>query len=366
MLRAFVYGDGFYALPVSTQNCQTRCYSIPVPVFPVPVFRGLIPIVSDRFGPGETRVHPGADIMYPRAEAGALKLPHFARRFYMPDGIPALAFDDGVVTRAGVIDTGGRVQIDHGGGISTKYFHLRNLKMKVGDRVRAGDVVGTISHNPKGFRLNHLHFELLKNGRRIDPEPTIFKTGRMVPIPPLLSSGVKQGMVLGLLVAAGGVGVALLIRRGTRIADGQLGAAKHSLYAMPGLWWRKKPPKENKLCYRRKTDALNKFRDWNFDVIEEWGGITAKGSRGEFDALTKFEVSPTDIAEALWVSLPAVPRGRKYCLEDIDVEALNDTSPGKSHPVGFQLPDYVHEAKLIAEEQERYLLEPGNNGDVPF
>lgn len=155
-----------------------------------------------------------------------------------------------------------------------------------------------------------------------------------------------------------GAGVALLIRKGSRIAGGQLGAARHSLYAMPDRWWNEKIPRQDKLCYRRKTDALNKFRDWNQAVIDAWGGETAKGSGGEFDALTKFEVAPTDIAEALWASLPAPGRHRKFCLEDIDIEALNNTSPGINHPVGFQLPDYVVESKLLEEVAKRQAEAP--------
>lgn len=176
-----------------------------------------------------------------------------------------------------------------------------------------------------------------------------------------------MGKAVAIVLLVGvGVGVSVLIRRGSRIAGGQLGSAKHSLAAMPDRWWQAKIPTEDKLCYRIKTDALNKFRDRNQDVIDQWGGETAKGSRGEFDALTKFGVLPTDIAEALWVSLPPPPPGRKFCLEDIDIDALNDTSPGRNHPVGFQLPDYVLEAKIIEEEYERYRDLKPDNDDVPF
>lgn len=148
-------------------------------------------------------------------------------------------------------------------------------------------------------------------------------------------------------------------------APGDLSSAKHSLYAMPDRWWTGKPPREEKLCYKRKTDAMLMFLDWNQNVVEEYGGATAKGSHGEFDAMTKHGALPTDIAEAVWVSLPAPARGRKFCLEDIDVDALNDTSPGRSHDVGFQLPDYVVEAKLLEQEYEHYRdLDPMD--DVPF
>lgn len=172
-------------------------------------------------------------------------------------------------------------------------------------------------------------------------------------------------LAIAVLLAAAGTGVALLIRRGSRIARGQtLQGARHSLYAMPDRWWNEKTPSDAKLCYKLKTDALNAFMDWNSDVVEEYGGPTAKGSRGEFDAMTKYGVLPTDIAEAVWVSLPSPVRGRKFCLEDIDVEALNETSPGRSHDVGFQLPDYVVEAKLLEKEYDHYrYLE---TDEVPF
>ena len=175
---------------------------------------------------------------------------------------------------------------------------------------------------------------------------------------------VRKLVIAGLMVAAGS-GVAFLIRRGSRIASGHLGGAKHSLYAMPDRWWTEKAPRQEKLCYKRKTDALNAFLDWNSDVVEEYGGMTAKGSSGEFDAMTKYGVLPTDIAEAAWVSLPAPVRGRKFCLEDIDVEALNDTSPGRNHDIGFQLPDYVVEAKLLEEQYERY-RDMESYDEVPF
>jgi hypothetical protein len=38
----------------------------------------------------------------------------------------------------------------------------------------------------------------------------------------------------------------------------------------------------------------------------------------------------------------------------VDVDLLNDTSPGKEHHVGFLLPDYVHERLLEKQETEYY------------
>jgi hypothetical protein len=166
------------------------------------------------------------------------------------------------------------------------------------------------------------------------------------------SKSLAKGAAIGLAIA-GGLGIAFLILKKRR-AGAELDGAKHLLYAMPDRWWTRKIPTKDKLCYKTKTEALRKFMEFNQGVIDDYGGPTAKGSRGEFDAFTRFDVRPTDIAQALWVSLPCPPRGRPFCLEDIDVETLNATSPGQDHPVGFKLPDYVVEADLIEQEYEHY------------
>ena len=172
-----------------------------MPIFPVPILNSRLPTVSDHFGFSATRnrLHAGSDIMYRRLEKGEFDLPVFSKLFEMPNGIPALAFDSGVVTKSGVIGTGGRVEIDHGGGLATKYFHLRNIRVREGDRVKAGQVVGTISHNPTGFKLNHLHFEVLKNAKQVDPEPFL-KGAQMVEAP---ADQKKLLLTIAVVVGAG-------------------------------------------------------------------------------------------------------------------------------------------------------------------
>jgi hypothetical protein len=139
-----------------------------------------------------------------------------------------------------------------------------------------------------------------------------------------------------------------------RLAD--VVGAKESLQTMPHGWWLKRAPRSDRLCYDTKTDAMNKFREWNQAVIDNWGGETAAGSKGEFDAMTKHGARPKNVVEALWVALP--PERTRYgkgpfCLTDIDIEALNETSPGKDHVTGFTLPEYVSEA-LIDKRYEEY------------
>jgi murein DD-endopeptidase MepM/ murein hydrolase activator NlpD len=86
-------------------------------------------------------------------------------------GTPIVATADGVVTFAGWRPGYGyTVEIDHGNGIKTRYAHSEKaLKVKVGDRVRRGDLIATMGDSglAKG---PHVHYEVLVNGRPVDPE----------------------------------------------------------------------------------------------------------------------------------------------------------------------------------------------------
>ena len=134
--------------------------------------------------------------MYKRPEKGALQLPTLAKRFEMPSDIPSLAYDDGVVTVAGMFNKGGQVSIQHANGLKSMHLHLRRLKVKKGDRVKSGQVVGFVYHNPDGFRLNHLHYEMFRNGNRINPEPLLAKA-TIVSVPGM-SMAVKAAISVGI------------------------------------------------------------------------------------------------------------------------------------------------------------------------
>ena len=179
-------------------------------------------------------------------------------------------------------------------------------------------------------------------------------------------------------IAAGGA--ALLWwggrRWGSRLGDVE--GAKESLSTMPkGRWWRK-VPRADKLCYRTKTEALSKFLDENTHVSEAYGGVGYEQSPAEFDSVNRRygledKMRARSIAEAAWVALPPPApskRGRSdsFCLTDIDIDALNDTSPGRNHHLGFRLPDYVFEKEQVEKEAEhhrRYAMVPDLE-PVPF
>lgn len=159
----------------------------------------------------------------------------------------------------------------------------------------------------------------------------------------------------GLAILA--IGAAFLLsRRGRR--SGALGDVE----GIDSDWWRRYRKPEHKLCYRSKTEALTAFRDANRGTIESWGGLDVTSSPAEFDAINHRHSDrlrgkkAITLAQALWA---AMPNGAPYCLDEIDVEALNDTSPGRAGS-GFRLPDWAYEkkfARMEADEAKRWARE---------
>ena len=113
--------------------------------------------VSSRFGlrvhpiTGETKSHTGIDIA-------------------SNQGTAVYASDGGSVTLAGWNGGYGNcIMIDHGNGYVTLYGHLSSISVSVGQTVSQGATIGAVGSTGNSTGP-HLHFEVLKNGTRIDPE----------------------------------------------------------------------------------------------------------------------------------------------------------------------------------------------------
>jgi hypothetical protein len=65
---------------------------------------------------------------------------------------------------------GNCVKIDHGNGYGTLYAHLATVSVKNGDVVKKGQKIGTMGNTGNSYGA-HLHFELWKGAKRIDPTP---------------------------------------------------------------------------------------------------------------------------------------------------------------------------------------------------
>ncbi len=84
-------------------------------------------------------------------------------------GQPVFATADGTVEVASYSgDYGNLIVIDHGFGLRTKYGHLLKSRVKGGDVVKRGDVVGYVGSTGRATGA-HLHYEVLANGRLLNP-----------------------------------------------------------------------------------------------------------------------------------------------------------------------------------------------------
>ena len=69
------------------------------------------------------------------------------------------------------------VEVNHGGGFSTRYAHNNENLVKVGDVVKKGQVVALMGSSGRSTGP-HVHFEVYKNGRPVDPASYIHRAAR--------------------------------------------------------------------------------------------------------------------------------------------------------------------------------------------
>lgn len=94
---------------------------------------------------------------------------HSGMDFRAPYGSPARATAAGIVTKAGWNGGYGRmVEIDHGGGYSTRYAHLSKVLVSPDQQVAAGDEVGEVGSSGRSTGP-HLHYEVRHDGDAVDP-----------------------------------------------------------------------------------------------------------------------------------------------------------------------------------------------------
>src|SRR5690606_8584280 len=95
--------------------------------------------------------------------------PHTGLDIVARIGTPVVASANGRVASAGHRgDYGLLIEIDHGHGVKTRYAHLSATKVKVGQTVKRGEVIGNVGTT--GFSMGpHLHYEVMVNGRYSNP-----------------------------------------------------------------------------------------------------------------------------------------------------------------------------------------------------
>lgn len=102
---------------------------------------------------------------------------HRAIDYAAPLGTPIRAVGDGTVTLAGWNGSyGNMVSVRHNGTYSTNYGHMSKLAVKRGEKVKQGDIIGYVGST--GFSTGpHLHYEMVKNGVKINPLTEILPPG---------------------------------------------------------------------------------------------------------------------------------------------------------------------------------------------
>jgi len=84
-----------------------------------------------------------------------------------------VAAADGVVVWAGKRSSYGQmVEIDHGNGFMTRYAHAESIQVKLGQKVTAGESIAVMGKTGRATS-EHLHFEILKNGHKVNPLPFV-------------------------------------------------------------------------------------------------------------------------------------------------------------------------------------------------
>jgi murein DD-endopeptidase MepM/ murein hydrolase activator NlpD len=95
---------------------------------------------------------------------------HWGMDFTAPKGIPIYATGDGKVTRADNNSSGygKHIRIEHGYGYVSLYGHLSKYNVRRGQNVQRGDLIGFVGSTGRS-EAPHLHYEVRKDGDRIDP-----------------------------------------------------------------------------------------------------------------------------------------------------------------------------------------------------
>ena len=100
---------------------------------------------------------------------GKTSSPHLGLDFRVPGGTPVAAMNDGRVLLARpLFFEGNFVVLDHGQGLLTLYLHLSEFKVKEGDAVKRGQVVG-LSGGTGRATGPHLHVAVRWQGTYLDP-----------------------------------------------------------------------------------------------------------------------------------------------------------------------------------------------------
>lgn len=95
---------------------------------------------------------------------------HKGMDFSAKTGTPIFATGDGIIRKAdaSLSGYGNHIEISHGYGYLTLYAHLSKYKVRAGQKVKRGDIIGYVGSTGRS-EAPHLHYEVHKNGEVVNP-----------------------------------------------------------------------------------------------------------------------------------------------------------------------------------------------------
>jgi murein DD-endopeptidase MepM/ murein hydrolase activator NlpD len=95
---------------------------------------------------------------------------HTGLDFRASTGDPVRATANGKVVSSGWAGGYGRmVEVDHGNGLATRYGHMSEINVRVGDQIKIGQVIGAVGSTGRSTGP-HLHYETRIDGEAVDPQ----------------------------------------------------------------------------------------------------------------------------------------------------------------------------------------------------
>ncbi len=120
---------------------------------------------------------------------------HSGMDFKAGHGTPIYAVTDGVVASAGRMGgCGNAVRLNHAGNLATRYCHMSRMAVAGGQRVRQGQIIGYVGST--GLSTGpHLHYEMYKAGRAVNPASVRFVTRSLLEGAELAAFRARLGQV---------------------------------------------------------------------------------------------------------------------------------------------------------------------------
>ena len=101
--------------------------------------------------------------------------------FAAPIGTPIFAAGDGIIELSGWNGAYGKyIRIKHNGTFKTAYAHLSKIYKKRGSRIKQGEIIGSLGSTGRSTGP-HLHYEILINGRQVNPLRIKLPSGKNIP-----------------------------------------------------------------------------------------------------------------------------------------------------------------------------------------